>query len=80
MFERDDPNFIGASKTHRDTRNRTMLSHDRNLGDTLTTNALVYTPPTDFTKPDYARKPVIRDTFYRGTNVFFPQGCAADPA
>jgi len=66
VFDKDDPNFIGASKTHRDTRNRTMQSKDRNLGDTMTTNALTYTPPEDFIKPDYARKPVIRDTFYRG--------------
>mmetsp|Transcript_24638 Transcript_24638/g.67143 ORF Transcript_24638/g.67143 Transcript_24638/m.67143 type:complete len:243 (-) Transcript_24638:467-1195(-) len=80
VFDKDDPNFIGASKTHRDTKNRTMQSKDRNLGQTMTTNALTYTPPSDFVKPDYARKPVIRDTFYRGTNVFFPSSCSADPS
>jgi len=80
VFERDNPRSIGASKTHRDTMNRTQLSHERHLGDTLTTNTLVYTPPTEFTKPDHARRPVIRDTFYRKTNVLFPPGCAADPA
>lgn len=66
VFDKDDPNCSGASKTHRDTRNRTMKSKDRDLGNTMTTNALTYTPPANFSKPDYARKPVIRDTFYRG--------------
>lgn len=69
VFDKDDPNFSGASKTHRDTRNRTMQSKDRNLGDTMTTNALTYTPPTEFVKPDYARKPVVKDTFYRGATA-----------
>eukprot|EP00983_Pelagomonas_calceolata_P011167 359824-Pelagomonas_calceolata.AAC.1 len=73
--ETDDPNFIGASKTHRDTKNRTMQSKDRNLGQTMTTNALTYTPPSDFVKPDYARKPVIRDTFYRGKGGAFKFYC-----
>lgn len=70
VFDKEDPNFRGASKTHRDTQNPTMQTKDRFLGDSITTNALTYGPPTDFQKPDYARKPLIRDTFYRG--VFVP--------
>ncbi|KAJ9508775.1 hypothetical protein QJQ45_028089 [Haematococcus lacustris] len=36
VFDKEDPGFRGASKTHRDTKNRTMLSHDRTLGGTMT--------------------------------------------
>lgn len=77
VFEKDDPHFSGASKTHRDTKNRTMHTHDRNTGAQATTHNLAYQPPTDFSKPEHARKPLIRDTFYRKTNIFFPEGCAA---
>jgi hypothetical protein len=42
VFEKEDPGFKGASKTHRDTRNRTMLSHDRHLGAALTTHNLTF--------------------------------------
>uniref|UniRef100_A0A7S0YM86 Flagellar associated protein n=1 Tax=Polytomella parva TaxID=51329 RepID=A0A7S0YM86_9CHLO len=79
VFEKEDPNFTGASKTHRDTKNRTQLTKDRNLGSMSTTTALTYTAPTEHTKPDYARKPIVRDTFFRRENVLFPGGCAADP-
>ena len=30
-----------------------------------------------FSKPQFANKPLIRDTFYRRTNVQFPDNCAA---
>uniref|UniRef100_A0A7S0R644 Flagellar associated protein n=1 Tax=Chlamydomonas leiostraca TaxID=1034604 RepID=A0A7S0R644_9CHLO len=79
VFEKEDPKFKGASKTHRDTRNRTMLSTDRSFGGTMTTHNLTYTPPTEFEKPEHAHKPLVRDTFYRRTNPFFPAGCSADP-
>lgn len=80
VYEKEDPKFSGASKTHRDTRNRTMLSHDRMFGQTMTTHNLTYVPPTEFSKPEHAHKPLIRDTFYRSTNIFYPAKCSADPA
>lgn len=79
VFEKEDPAFKGASKTHRDTRNRTMHSTDRDFGATMTTHKLTYTPPAEFEKPEHAHKPLVRDTFYRRTNIFFPAGCSADP-
>jgi hypothetical protein len=79
VFEKDDPGFSGASKTHRDTRNRTMLSTDRNFGQAMTTHNLTFTAPNEFIKPEHAHKPLIRDTFFRRTNIFFPSGCSADP-
>jgi hypothetical protein len=79
VFEKDDPKFSGASKTHRDTKNRTQLTLDRTLGDKMTTMNLAYQSPTEHTKPEYARKPLIRDTFYRKTNILFPAGCSAEP-
>lgn len=44
----------------RDTKNHTMLAHDRNLGGQVTTNTLAFRPPTQFDKPEFARKPLIR--------------------
>lgn len=38
IFEKADPTSPACSSTHRDTKNRTMLSHERNLGGQLTTN------------------------------------------
>ncbi len=80
VFEKEDPTFSGASRTHRDTRNKTMLSHDRNFGRTMTTHNLTYVPPTEFSKPEHAHKPLIRDTFFRPTGVIYPPKCSADPA
>lgn len=66
VFEKAaDPKSPAWSSTHRDTKNSTMLTHDRNLGGQLTTNRLAFTAPTEFDKPEFARKPLIRDTFYR---------------
>lgn len=77
VFEKDDPNFSGANKTHRDTLNPTILSKDRVVGSMMTTSKLSHGPPESFHKPQYARKPIVRDTFYRKTNIFFPDsGCA----
>ncbi|GFH09316.1 flagellar associated protein, partial [Haematococcus lacustris] len=56
-----------------------MLSHDRTLGGTMTTHNLTYTPPEQFVKPEHAKKPLIRETFYRRTNILFPSSCSADP-
>ncbi|CAD7700952.1 unnamed protein product [Ostreobium quekettii] len=80
IFEKEDPTFTGASKIHRDTQNPTMLSKSRNWGGLLTTSMLAHGPPDDFTKPQFARKPIVRDTFYRKTNIFFPDNCAASAA
>lgn len=77
VFEKDDPEFNGAGKTHRHTNNKTFHTKDRNLGNMTTTAALAYNAPEEHVKPEYARKPLIRDTFYRQTNVFFPANCCA---
>ncbi len=80
MYAKEDPNFNGASKTHRDTNNKTMLSKDRMKGSLLTSNTLSYQPPVEFNKPEHAHKPLILDTFFRKTNIQFPVGQCADPA
>ncbi|PNW77149.1 hypothetical protein CHLRE_10g424250v5 [Chlamydomonas reinhardtii] len=80
VFEKEDPGFDGASRTHRDTKNKTMLSRDRANGEMMTTTALAFQAPDEHHKPEHARKPLVRETFFRKTNVFFPEGCAADPS
>lgn len=77
IHEKDDPTFDGASKTHRDTKNPTMLAKDRQLGTMATTSLIAFQAPTDFHKPEYARKPLVRSTFYRKTNIQFPDNCCA---
>lgn len=37
-----------------------MLSPERHLGGQLTTNTLMFTAPSQFDKPEFARKPLIR--------------------
>lgn len=63
----------------RDTRNPTWHTKERRLGDLSTTMRLAHGPPAAscFNKPQFANKPIIRDTFYRRTNVQFPDNCAA---
>eukprot|EP00877_Chromochloris_zofingiensis_P001293 jgi/Chrzof1/11164/Cz05g26090.t1 len=78
--EKFDYSAPAASYTHRDTKNRTMLSHERNLGGMMTSSKLAFQPPADFSKPEFARKPLIRDTFYRKTNPFFPAACDSTTA
>jgi hypothetical protein len=41
---------------------------------------LAFTAPSSFAKPEFARKPLIRDSFFRKTNVVFPPGCDATTA
>lgn len=77
IHEKDDPKFDGASKTHRDTRNPTQLGKNRAFGTLSTTSLIAFTAPTEFHKPDYARKPIVRSTFYRKTNIMFPDKCCA---
>lgn len=79
VFEKDDPKFSGCSKTHRDTKNPTSLSHDRTMGAQMTSTLLSFQPPTEFGKPEHAHRPVVKSTFYRKTNILFPAGCTADP-
>eukprot|EP00879_Flechtneria_rotunda_P018872 GHRR01019809.1.p2 GENE.GHRR01019809.1~~GHRR01019809.1.p2 ORF type:complete len:102 (-),score=41.36 GHRR01019809.1:295-600(-) len=81
VFEKAaDPKSPACSKTHRDTKNRTMLSQERTMGGLMTTNTLSMAAPNTFDKPDFARKPLIKNTFYRKTNVVFPPGCDATTA
>lgn len=63
----------------RDTKNPTWHTKERRFGDLNTTMILAHAPPdaTCFHKPQFANKPIIRDTFYRRTNVQFPDNCAA---
>ena len=66
----------GSSKLAHDTKNPTALGPERNLGSYRTTTSLAHGAPTEFQKPQFARKPVVQESFYRRTNVFFPDGCA----
>ena len=66
----------GCSKLAHDTKNPTALGPERNLGSYRTTTSLAHGAPTEFQKPQFARKPVVQESFYRRTNVFFPEGCA----
>lgn len=68
----------GSSKVHRDTRNPTWHTKERN-GNVRTTSLLAHAHPdaSCFVKPQFANKPLIRDTFYRKTNINFPDGCSA---
>mmetsp|Transcript_12070 Transcript_12070/g.33926 ORF Transcript_12070/g.33926 Transcript_12070/m.33926 type:complete len:245 (-) Transcript_12070:221-955(-) len=70
VYEKDDPTRSGASKVARDTKNPTVLSFDRSAGVARTTTALAFQAPDSFSKPTYARKPLVKDTFYRKTNCF----------
>ncbi len=79
VYEKEDNNTTGASKIARDTKNKTHLSYERHFGSYRTTSMLTHAPPEEFNKPTYARKPVVRDTFYRKTNIFFPSDAAANP-
>lgn len=82
VFEKPEQlnNLQSASKTHRWTENKCNLSKDRDLGLQRTTNAIAFQAPTEFEKPEHAHRPLVRDTFYRKTNPFFPAGMSADPA
>ena len=55
------------------------MSKDRKMGDMRTSMLMAHGPPdaSCFTKPQFARKPIVQDTFYRKTNIAFPDGCAA---
>lgn len=70
VYEKDDPTRSGASKVSRDTKNPTMLSYERSSGVGRTTTGLAFQAPDSFAKPAYARKPLVKDTFYRKTNCF----------
>jgi hypothetical protein len=71
VHEEADPHASSFSKTHRDTRNPTALTKERCAGSLATTAAMAFAAPEQFAKPEFARKPLIRDTFYRKTNAFF---------
>jgi len=71
LFGKDDNTVDGSSKVARDTKNPTQLSVARDLGTYRTTTTMAHAPPENFEKPQFARKPVVRDTFFRKTNVFW---------
>lgn len=66
-------------KVKKDTLNPTHLSKARDVGTYRTTNRQHFAPPPEHEKPEFGHKPIMRDTFYRKTNVFFPKGAAAEP-
>lgn len=66
-------------RTHRDTKNPTRTTKARNMGQALTTMTLAFGAPDDQSKPEHARKPIVRDTFYRPVKILYPGGCSADP-
>lgn len=79
VYEAAPPKSAPAcSKTRRDTRNPTQLRRERAAGGLLTTAALHFAPPGGaLGKPEFARRPLVRTTFYRRTNVAFPADCDA---
>jgi hypothetical protein len=72
-----EPPSLPCTQVRRDTHNRTLLSRDRELGGRLTTHRLQFQAPGGLEKPEFARRPLIRDTFFRRTNVAFPGNCDA---
>lgn len=78
VFDSEALTKDGSSKVHRDTRNPTWHTKERK-GNTRTTSLLAHAPPdaSCFVKPQFPNKPLIRDTFYRKTNINFPDGCSA---
>lgn len=78
VFDSEALTQDGSSKVHRDTRNPTWHTKERR-GNIRTTSLLSHAPPdaSCFVKPQFANKPLIRDTFYRRTNINFPDGCSA---
>ena len=79
VHEDDDANdctLDGSSKLAHDTKNPTAIGPERNLGSYRTTTSLAHGAPSEFQKPQFARKPVVQESFYRRTNVFFPDGAA----
>ena len=79
VFEDYDTKSSGCSKVARDTCNPTLLGFNRDFGTMQTTSRMQHQPPVVFDKPQYARKPVVRDTFYRKTNVFQSTKESANP-
>jgi hypothetical protein len=76
LYNHEDEN---ALELRRDTKNPTWHTKERKFGDMRTTMRIAHAPPdaSCFVKPQFANKPLIRDTFYRKTNVNFPDNCAA---
>lgn len=63
----------------RDTQNPVAFDKRRNLGTYRTTTNMAYQAPQDFTKPEYAHRPLIRDAFFRKTNWADISGNVAVP-
>lgn len=77
VFSKTDPTFKGASKTRRDTLNKTAHNTDRRMGGMSTVNALTFTAAPQYEKPEHGRTRLLQESFYRKTNVVFPGGSAA---
>mmetsp|Transcript_14072 Transcript_14072/g.44776 ORF Transcript_14072/g.44776 Transcript_14072/m.44776 type:complete len:155 (-) Transcript_14072:227-691(-) len=67
IFEKDDG--VEYSKEPRDTKNPTKLSNVRDFGTYRTMSMQVGMQANEITyiKPAHARKPIVRDTFFRRT-------------
>ncbi|KAL3141719.1 hypothetical protein ABBQ32_004402 [Trebouxia sp. C0010 RCD-2024] len=72
-----DDNKEATFKLARDTKNPTAFEKERHLGTYRTTQSMAFAPPPEFHKPEYARKPIVQDTFYRRTTAFAPLGGTA---
>lgn len=59
-----------------DRLNMKCKNKEFKMGNLQTTTALAYDAPREFLKPAHARKPIVRDSFYRNSCVFYPEGCA----
>lgn len=74
VFEKDDPHTTGSSKVHRDTKNKTLLSPERDFGGQMTVNQLTYQAPKEYTKPEFGRTGLVKETFFRPTFGGFGNG------
>ena len=68
-------------KLKKQTQNPTNLSKEREYGSYRTSTMLIgsTSDTADYEKPEFARKPVVKNTFYRKMNILFPQDAAAEP-
>ena len=74
VFEKEDTSD-GFSKQARDTQNPTQLSTKRQYGSvqTASMNVGYGIDHADHSKPQFARVPLVKSTFYRASGVPFAQ-------
>ena len=73
VFGKSAGRFCRGDAEQGETDGRVVRQKERQFGSMQTTYALTHRSPTTFEKPAFARKPIIRDTFYRKMNIPFAQ-------